>query len=267
MKHQADVPSGKARRRTPKIAPLIALTIVFAIIPLYHHPSIWYYYSTNELSSSEDEIVPQTNTLSQNINKFLESNAINADVIIQENDHHHNDDDDHEEKHPFHDNRDLRKKDKGEKRRAKHREKAHKTPRKNGKRQNSGHGERDQHILELPKKNNININVEEEEECDLFRGEWVENPEGPYYTNRTCWAIQEHQNCMKFGRPDTGFMKWKWKPDGCDLPVFDPLEFLNYMRGKSLAFVGDSVARNHMQSLICLLSRVCTYVTTLLLIS
>ncbi|XP_074310079.1 protein trichome birefringence-like 19 [Silene latifolia] len=29
-----------------------------------------------------------------------------------------------------------------------------------------------------------------------------------------------------------------------------------FTRGKSLAFVGDSVARNHMQSLICLLSRV-----------
>ncbi|KAM7516637.1 hypothetical protein LguiA_006220 [Lonicera macranthoides] len=92
--------------------------------------------------------------------------------------------------------------------------------------------------------------------CDIFSGEWVRNPRGPYYTNRTCWAIQEHQNCMKYGRPDSGFMKWRWKPDGCDLPIFDPMEFLELMRGKSMAFVGDSVARNHMQSLICLLSRV-----------
>ncbi|GKB93759.1 trichome birefringence-like protein 19 [Tanacetum coccineum] len=75
--------------------------------------------------------------------------------------------------------------------------------------------------------------------CDLFSGEWVENPDGPYYTNETCWAIQEHQNCMKFGRK-----------------IFDPILFLKMMRGKSLAFVGDSVARNHMQSLLCLLSRV-----------
>ncbi|CAH9092661.1 unnamed protein product [Cuscuta epithymum] len=93
--------------------------------------------------------------------------------------------------------------------------------------------------------------------CDLFSGEWVVNPEGPYYTNVTCdWAIQEHQNCMKFGRPDTGFLKWRWKPDGCELPVFDPNRFLELVRGKSLAFVGDSVARNHMQSLLCLLSSV-----------
>lgn len=92
--------------------------------------------------------------------------------------------------------------------------------------------------------------------CNLFSGEWVPNPEEPYYTNLTCWAIQEHQNCMKFGRPDTGYLKWRWKPDGCDLPLFDPQQFLELVRGKSIAFVGDSVARNHMQSLICLLSKV-----------
>ncbi|XP_022844791.1 protein trichome birefringence-like 19 [Olea europaea var. sylvestris] len=94
------------------------------------------------------------------------------------------------------------------------------------------------------------------EKCDISMGEWIPNPEAPYYTNTTCRAIHEHQNCMKYGRPDEEFMKWKWKPDGCDLPVFDPYVFLDIVRGKSMAFVGDSLARNHMQSLICLLSRV-----------
>ncbi|WOL17486.1 hypothetical protein Cni_G26278 [Canna indica] len=88
--------------------------------------------------------------------------------------------------------------------------------------------------------------------CDIFRGEWVPDRHAPYY-NETCWAIHEHQNCMKFGRPDTGFMKWRWRPDGCELPIFNPAQFLELMRGKSLAFVGDSVGRNQMQSLICLL--------------
>nr|GFB36405.1 protein trichome birefringence-like 19 [Tanacetum cinerariifolium] len=86
--------------------------------------------------------------------------------------------------------------------------------------------------------------------CDLFSGEWVENPDGLYYTNETCWMIQEHQNCMKFGRTDHDFLKWRWKPYKCELPIFDPMLFLEMMRGKSLAFVGDSVARNHMQSLL-----------------
>ncbi|KAL2335316.1 hypothetical protein Fmac_016529 [Flemingia macrophylla] len=92
--------------------------------------------------------------------------------------------------------------------------------------------------------------------CDIFSGEWVPNPEAPYYTNTTCREIHEHQNCMKFGRTDTDFLKWRWKPYGCELPIFNPFEFLEIMRGKSMAFVGDSIGRNHMQSMICLLSRV-----------
>ncbi|KAL3525646.1 hypothetical protein ACH5RR_014018 [Cinchona calisaya] len=96
----------------------------------------------------------------------------------------------------------------------------------------------------------------EEEQCDLFSGEWIPNPEAPYYTNATCYGIQEHQNCMKYERPDTEFLKWRWKPDGCELPMFNPHQFLELVRGKSIAFVGDSVARNHLQSLMCLLSRV-----------
>ncbi|KAK9034928.1 hypothetical protein V6N11_076980 [Hibiscus sabdariffa] len=100
------------------------------------------------------------------------------------------------------------------------------------------------------------IRLSEGEDCDIFSGEWVPNHNAPYYTNTTCWAIHEHQNCMKYGRPDTEFMKWKWKPEGCELPVLNPAQFLEIVRGKSLAFVGDSVGRNQMQSLICLLSRV-----------
>ncbi|BFG42661.1 hypothetical protein CerSpe_289350 [Prunus speciosa] len=46
---------------------------------------------------------------------------------------------------------------------------------------------------------------------------------------------------MKFGRPDMEFMKWRWKPDACcELPLFDATQFLELVRGKSLAFLGDS---------------------------
>ncbi|CAK9185933.1 unnamed protein product [Ilex paraguariensis] len=84
------------------------------------------------------------------------------------------------------------------------------------------------------------IKITENEKCDIFTGEWVPNPGAPYYTNTTCWAIHEHQNCMKYGRPDSEFMKWRWKPDGCELPIFNPYQFLDIVRGKSMAFVGDS---------------------------
>ncbi|GLU01675.1 hypothetical protein SLE2022_189720 [Rubroshorea leprosula] len=114
-------------------------------------------------------------------------------------------------------------------------------------------------VHDMPRQEESAVSLaddDDEKYCDIFSGEWVPNPEAPYYTNLTCWAIHEHQNCMKYGRPDTEFMKWRWKPEGCELPVFNPAQFLEILRGKSLAFVGDSVGRNQMQSLICLLSRV-----------
>ncbi|KAK6913454.1 Trichome birefringence-like, N-terminal domain [Dillenia turbinata] len=41
--------------------------------------------------------------------------------------------------------------------------------------------------------------------CDLLRGRWIRDQNGPYYTNVTFHYIIEEQNCMKFGRPDTVF--------------------------------------------------------------
>ncbi|XP_058732099.1 protein trichome birefringence-like 24 [Vicia villosa] len=92
--------------------------------------------------------------------------------------------------------------------------------------------------------------------CDYFDGDWVRNPLGPMYTNETCDLIESHQNCMKNGRPDREFLYWKWAPRDCELPVFDPKRFLEMMRGKIWALIGDSISRNHVQSLLCMLSKV-----------
>ncbi|XP_057491431.1 protein trichome birefringence-like 20 [Actinidia eriantha] len=51
-------------------------------------------------------------------------------------------------------------------------------------------------------------------------------------------------------------MKWRWKPDQCELPLFDAAQFLELVRSQSMAFIGDSVARNQVESLMCLLSNV-----------
>ncbi|KAL3517266.1 hypothetical protein ACH5RR_024168 [Cinchona calisaya] len=93
-------------------------------------------------------------------------------------------------------------------------------------------------------------------ECDLFVGDWVPDPAGPYYTNSTCFSIEAHQNCMMNGRPDTDYIYWRWNPRDCDLPKFNGEKFLHFMRNKSLAFIGDSIMRNHAQSLLCTLSQV-----------
>ncbi|CAA7042253.1 unnamed protein product [Microthlaspi erraticum] len=95
------------------------------------------------------------------------------------------------------------------------------------------------------------------EKCDLFTGKWIKDPLGPLYTNGSCGIfVDAHQDCITNGRPDSGFLYWKWKPNDCSLPRFDPHRFLQLMRNKSWAFIGDSIARNHVESLLCMLSTV-----------
>ncbi|XAR51571.1 hypothetical protein NMG60_11006235 [Bertholletia excelsa] len=95
--------------------------------------------------------------------------------------------------------------------------------------------------------------------CNVFKGNWVPYTGGPYYTNETKCVIDDRQNCMKFGRPDMEFLKWRWKPHECELPLFDAVRFLALVRGKTMAFLGDSVGRNQMQSLVCMLSSVSAF--------
>ncbi|KAF1869697.1 hypothetical protein Lal_00017273 [Lupinus albus] len=92
--------------------------------------------------------------------------------------------------------------------------------------------------------------------CDLFVGEWVHDQSGPLYTNESCHVIEDHQNCMRNGRTDSGYLYWRWNPRSCNLPKFNAKKFLDLMRNKSWAFIGDSISRNHVQSLLCILSQV-----------
>ncbi|CAN0840983.1 Protein trichome birefringence-like 23 [Linum grandiflorum] len=78
-----------------------------------------------------------------------------------------------------------------------------------------------------------------------------------------CWP----QNCMMNGRPDSGYMYWRWKPRRCDLPAFDALRFLVLMRDKTWGLIGDSISRNHVESRLCMLSTVCMSFKGLMLVS
>lgn len=112
------------------------------------------------------------------------------------------------------------------------------------------------------------------QKCNLFSGNWIiptDDDDGrhrtPYYTNATNCPIDDRQNCMKFGRPDTEFLRWRWKPDDCELPLFDSALFFEVVKGKSMAFVGDSLARNQMQSLVCLLANVLSLIYDFVMLS
>nr|XP_027074579.1 protein ALTERED XYLOGLUCAN 4-like [Coffea arabica] len=96
--------------------------------------------------------------------------------------------------------------------------------------------------------------AKEDEKCNLFKGRWIWDEKGPLYTNFSCKTIPDKKNCFLHERMDKDFVHWRWKPDECELPVFDPRSFLSIARGKTMAFIGDSVSRNQMESLLCLLS-------------
>ncbi|KAK4385073.1 protein YLS7 [Sesamum angolense] len=93
-------------------------------------------------------------------------------------------------------------------------------------------------------------------QCDLYRGKWIYDSTGPLYPHDSCPVLTQMQNCQGNGRPDKDYENWRWKPSQCDLPRFDAKKFLELMRGKTLAFIGDSVARNQMESLLCILWQV-----------
>ncbi|XP_052198147.1 protein trichome birefringence-like 19 [Diospyros lotus] len=283
MKLQAnDLPilKNQTRRKTPRIAPLVVLALLLlAIIPIYY-PFLWYQSKTNSSDTSSSSRISLLAKSSPSSFCHDDLSPENAHCSPKDDKPHQTatagpDDEEDEEPNPEvlshgslvkEDGRDLEitnaeketeeqpKSDVGQEAEA---EAAAATGTneedKGPELQGIDDGASTSRRRDIDQ---VLAQVTEREKCDIFSGEWVPNPEGPYYTNLTCFNIQEHQNCMKFGRPDTQYLKWRWKPEGCELPIFDPFQFLELMRGKSLAFVGDSVARNHMQSLICLLSRV-----------
>ncbi|KAJ8766256.1 hypothetical protein K2173_022315 [Erythroxylum novogranatense] len=97
----------------------------------------------------------------------------------------------------------------------------------------------------------VDVAVAELSSCNIFHGNWVYDDSEPIYQPGSCPYIDDSFNCFQNGRPDSDYLRYRWKPHDCNLPRFDGRKMLEMLRGKRLVFVGDSLNRNMWESLVC----------------
>ncbi|KAG0461461.1 hypothetical protein HPP92_021758 [Vanilla planifolia] len=91
------------------------------------------------------------------------------------------------------------------------------------------------------------------EACDLFSGMWVVDEAYPLYDSHTCPFVRKEFDCLKYGRMDMEYLRYRWKPSRCELPEFNGRDLMARLRGKKVMFVGDSLSLNMYDSLLCML--------------
>lgn len=57
--------------------------------------------------------------------------------------------------------------------------------------------------------------------CDYSYGKWVWDETYPTRKyDEDCPFLDPGFRCRRNGRPDSGYVKWRWQPHGCDLPRY-----------------------------------------------
>ncbi|OAY64313.1 protein trichome birefringence-like 14 [Ananas comosus] len=95
----------------------------------------------------------------------------------------------------------------------------------------------------------------EKKGCNFAKGKWVPDDRRPLYSGYGCkkW-LSEMWACRLTQRTDFSYEKFKWQPEGCDMPEFEGPTFLKRMQDKTIAFVGDSLGRQMFQSMMCMVT-------------
>ncbi|KAG8374067.1 hypothetical protein BUALT_Bualt11G0092300 [Buddleja alternifolia] len=99
--------------------------------------------------------------------------------------------------------------------------------------------------------------------CDYSYGKWVLDETQPHTRySENCPFLDPGFRCQKNGRKDLDYQKWRWQPQACNLPRFDAKDFLQRSRHGRIVFAGDSIGRNHWESLICMLTQGVSNIST-----
>ncbi|KAF7830501.1 protein trichome birefringence-like 8 [Senna tora] len=101
-------------------------------------------------------------------------------------------------------------------------------------------------------------------DCDYSKGRWVWDETYPLQSyDENCPFLDPGFRCRQNGRNDQTFRKWRWQPHACDIPRFNASDFLERSRNGRIVFAGDSVGRNQWESLLCMLAKGVSNVSTI----
>jgi hypothetical protein len=69
--------------------------------------------------------------------------------------------------------------------------------------------------------NLTNTDSQDLDSCDIFDGSWIQDDSHEtIYQHGSCPFLDDAFNCFKNGRSDYEFLKYRWKPHGCQIPRF-----------------------------------------------